>query len=133
MPIRIPEIAERQRVTNHPHLASPKNALYGCFVLIRPRGIKLNVIVSNGVDTPTLAPDGSTIIWEHVSVSVASKPPRCPTWEEMEFVRHTFWEPEDTVLQFHPPASQKVDLHQFTLHMWRGIGLNIFLPPQSFV
>lgn len=54
--------------------------------------------------------------WEHVSIST---PDRCPTWEEMCFVKNLFWEDEELVVQFHPPKSQYVNCHPRTLHLWR--------------
>jgi len=134
MPIKIPSTIEAQRITLGP-LASPKGARYGCFCVGYKNGVYLTVIVSNGTDIPTIAPNGTTIIWEHVSVSVTpdGRVARCPTWEEMDFIRNAFWDPEDIVVQFHPPASMKVNVHHYTLHMWRGIGLSIFLPPKAFV
>jgi len=56
--------------------------------------------------------------WEHVSVSTAT---RCPTWEEMCFVKSLFWDDEETVMQLHPPKSQWVNNHPYCLHLWRKI------------
>jgi hypothetical protein len=68
--------------------------------------------------------------WEHVSVSL---PTRCPTWDEMSFVKGLFWSEEDCVVQFHPPRSEYVNLHPFCLHMWRPVGADIPLPPSWMV
>ena len=57
--------------------------------------------------------------WEHVSVSLNR--PRVPNWDEMCFVKEVFWEPEDCVVQYHPPASQYVNCHPHVLHLWRPI------------
>ena len=38
--------------------------------------------------------------WEHVSVSL---PDRCPTWEEMCFIKDLFWNSDECVVQYHPP------------------------------
>jgi len=67
--------------------------------------------------------------WEHVSVSL--KAPRCPRWDEMCFVKDTFWDSEDSVIQIHPPASEYVNVHPFTLHLWRKAGTDDFFetPP----
>ena len=54
--------------------------------------------------------------WEHVSVST---PERCPTWEEMCWIKDLFWDEEETVVQYHPPKSRYVNMHPFTLHLWR--------------
>ena len=59
--------------------------------------------------------------WEHVSVSL---PDRCPTWEEMSFIKNLFWDEEDFVIQIHPAGSDYVDLHPYCLHLWRKCGTN---------
>ncbi len=54
--------------------------------------------------------------FEHVSVSLAH---RCPTWDEMCKVKDLFWDSEDTVVQYHPPRSEYVNLAKHCLHLWR--------------
>lgn len=70
--------------------------------------------------------------WEHVSVSF---PDRCPTWEEMSFVKSQFWDDEDLVIQIHPPKSEYVDVHKYCLHLWRKRNTNDFCetPPSIMV
>lgn len=68
--------------------------------------------------------------WEHVS---ASLPTRAPTWGEMCFLKDLFWDPEDTVMQLHPPRSQWISNHPYCLHMWRPIGQEIPMPPSIMV
>lgn len=68
--------------------------------------------------------------WEHVSISL---PKRCPNWEEMCFIKDMFWEEEETVIQFHPPKSQYVNRHPFTLHLWKNKKQEIQLPPSILV
>lgn len=64
--------------------------------------------------------------WEHVSVST---PVRCPTWEEMCFVKGLFWDAEDAVIQLHPPRSEWINDHPYCLHLWRPIGIELPRPP----
>ncbi|MBM4319777.1 MAG: hypothetical protein FJ125_07420 [Deltaproteobacteria bacterium] len=71
--------------------------------------------------------------WEHASVSLAH---RCPTWEEMCRVKDLLWDPEDAVVQYHPPRSQYVNGMQTCLHMWRpkdGAGIQMIVPPKELV
>lgn len=68
-----------------------------------------------------IASDGAG--WEHVSVSLSH---RTPTWEEMCFVKSLFWNEEDAVIQIHPPKSEYVNTHPFTLHLWRRSDTNDF-------
>ena len=64
--------------------------------------------------------------WEHVSVSLNKN--RCPTWEEMNYVKDLFWDNEDCVIQYHPPKSNYVNNHNWCLHLWRPIGKQIPVP-----
>ena len=68
--------------------------------------------------------------WEHVSVSTAI---RCPTWDEMCFVKDLFWPEEEAVFQLHPPKSQWISNHPFCLHMWRNEQYPIVMPPPIMV
>ncbi len=88
-----------------------------------------------GADLAMLFSDGEG--WEHVSVSVADRlksgrPRRLPNWDEMCYARSLFWEPNDTVLQFHPAQDEHVDRFP-VLHLWRQAGLNHVLPPGECV
>jgi hypothetical protein len=64
--------------------------------------------------------------WEHVSVSLKS---RCPTWAEMCYIKATFWDDDDCVLQFHPPQTDYINCHPFCLHLWRPVGRDVETPP----
>jgi hypothetical protein len=80
--------------------------------------VPIQVIASDGLD------------WEHVSVSL---PHRCPTWDEMCFIKNLFWDEEDTVIQFHPANNNYVNNHKHCLHLWRPISQPIPLPPKILV
>jgi hypothetical protein len=69
--------------------------------------------------------------WDHVSVS--TNKPRCPTWEEMSHVRHKFFHPYETVMELHVPVQLHVNLHEYTLHLWRPQEGEIPLPPHWMV
>lgn len=79
-------------------------------------------------DLRVIASDGGG--WEHVSVSTEF---RIPTWDEMCFIKSLFWDPEDCVVQFHPPASQYVNCHPYVLHLWREVGRNWPTPPMWMI
>lgn len=78
----------------------------------------LNVMASNGGG------------WDHVSVSTSH---RCPTWEEMEYVRGLFFRPSETVMQLSVPRSRHISIHPYCLHLWRPQDGQIPLPPPEFV
>jgi hypothetical protein len=73
---------------------------------------------------------GEEYAWDHVSVSL---PDRCPTWDEMVFIKDMFFAQDETVLQFHPPAAQYVNRHPYTLHLWRPLLAVVPLPPEIMV
>ena len=77
----------------------------------------LNIIASSG---------DPEVRWEHVSVSLEK---RCPTWEEMAFVKDLFWLPTETVMQLHVPEADHKNLHPFTLHLWKPKDHEIPRPP----
>lgn len=68
--------------------------------------------------------------WEHVSVSLRH---RCPTWEEMCFVKSMFWNAEECVMQLHPPLSEWINNHPYCLHLWRPTETTIPQPPGILV
>lgn len=68
--------------------------------------------------------------WEHVSVSL---PDRTPTWAEMCLVKSMFWDEDDMVVQYHPPKSEYVNVHEHCLHLWRPIDTVIPAPPTILV
>lgn len=76
----------------------------------------------------TIASDGE--FWEHVSVSVFN---RCPTWQEMSYIKDLFWDDDDCVMQLHVPKADWINNHPFTLHLWRPIGIEIPRPLQVMV
>lgn len=81
-----------------------------------------------------LASDGEG--WQHVSVSLYCpdrKVERCPTWEEMCFVKSLFWDDEESVMQLHPPKSQWVNNHPYCLHLWKPDNIEIPLPDAMMV
>lgn len=68
--------------------------------------------------------------WEHVSVSRAD---RCPTWDEMCDVKSLFWDDDDCVIQYHPPKKDHINNHEYCLHLWRPIGIDLPMPPKIMV
>jgi uncharacterized protein YdhG (YjbR/CyaY superfamily) len=64
-------------------------------------------------------------------VSIQGKHP--PNWQEMSWVKEMFFDDDETVLQFHPPRAQHVNIHPNCLHLWRQVGINHPLPPQVLV
>ncbi len=69
--------------------------------------------------------------WEHVSISLSNK--RSLIWKEMCAIKDVFWDPEDCVMQLHPPESQYVNNHTNCLHLWRPTQQEIPQPPAIMV
>lgn len=67
--------------------------------------------------------------WQHVSVSIPGSPNETPTWADMCAVKDLFWEPEECVMQLHPPHSQYVNMHKGCLHLWKPLDAPIPMPP----
>lgn len=82
----------------------------------------------NGRSLLIVASDGMG--WDHVSVSLAN---RCPTWEEMEYVKHIFFREGETAMQLHVPVSDHINCHPYCLHLWRPQNAEIPRPPAIMV
>lgn len=90
-----------------------------------------NIKTGKGLYMLCLASNGMG--WEHVSVSIPTDR-RCPTWEEMCFVKDQFWnDPDDVVIQYHPAKKDYVNNHEFCLHLWRKKDTNFETPPSIMV
>lgn len=81
-------------------------------------GVSLRVIASWGMG------------WDHVSVSL---PNRCPSWDEMSWIKSLFFEPTECVMQLHVPDAEHINNHPFCLHLWRPQGVEIPTPPSILV
>jgi hypothetical protein len=83
-------------------------------------GKAFHVIASNGMG------------WEHVSVSMKNQS-RLPTWDEMNHVKKLFFEPEECVMQLHPPKSEYININPYVLHLWRPLWQRVPTPPGILV
>ena len=114
---KLPEDFERYKF-NHPMYGkSDFRSPEGAFII--PMGKKRLRVIS-----------GTGFGWDHVSVSLKH---RCPTWDEMCFIKNIFFKPDELVLQFHPPKKDYKNLHPFCLHLWRPWNQEIILPPDEFI
>lgn len=89
----------------------------GCF-LVKSGRTDLLVIATTGMG------------WDHVSVSTKS---RCPSWDEMEYIKRLFFREDETAMQLHVPASEHVNCHTYCLHLWRPTNQEIPRPPSVMV
>lgn len=68
--------------------------------------------------------------WDHVSVS---RNDRVPNYEEMEQVAKLFFRPTEYAVQYHVPASEHVNVHDYCLHWWRSLDAPMPRPPSYMV
>ncbi len=111
------KVPEQYRYNKGPFASTAADGNNGCF-MVPHRKEMLVVIASDGMG------------WEHVSVSLRQ---RCPTWDEMCFIKSWFWSDEDCVVQYHPPKGEYVNNHNFCLHLWRPIEASLPSPPHELV
>jgi hypothetical protein len=74
--------------------------------------------------------------WEHVSVTILPKgkdATRCPTWEEMCWVKDQFWNKDECVVQYHPAESEYASCHHFCLHLWKPTSEKLPTPDSIMV
>lgn len=90
----------------------------GVFLIPHPLGAKLRVIASSG--------EG----WDHLSISLEH---RCPTWNEMDYVKRMFFKEDEVAMQLHVTPKEHINCHKYCLHIWRPHNEVIPLPPSYFV
>lgn len=113
MKTKLPVNLEKFRFDHPFYIKEPEGSIQGSFMI--PYGNKTLAVISGRGDG-----------WDHVSVSLRH---RTPTWEEMNWIKDLFFEKEETVIQFHPPKSQYINIGKTALHMWRPWHQEIKLPP----
>lgn len=114
---KLPVNLQRYRLDLPGYVRMPAESIQGAF-LIPYADIQLRVICGVG--------EG----WDHVSVSIKG---RCPTWDELNWIRKLFFLPHETVVQFHPPEAEYVNYHKNTLHLWRSHSQQYELPPKWMI
>jgi len=84
----------------------------------------------NGLDIRCIASDGMG--WQHVSVSILGSR-NTPSWSIMCQIKDLFWGDDEWVIEFHPPASEYVNMHPGCLHMWRPTSATLPTPDSLMV
>jgi len=118
---------DKYRDSRHKHYGSKPGDRWGMFLIPRD-GYNIRVIATDG--DYKAAGLGPEYAWEHVSVSLVD---RCPTWEEMSFIKDLFFESDECVMQLHVPKKDHKNLHPFCLHLWRPLLVEIPRPPSGAV
>ena len=116
----LPEVVENSRVTDGRYGSERSFGPNGVFMISYQNKELLNIMASNGGG------------WDHVSVSLRSAR-RCPTWDEMCFVKELFFADDEWVVQFHPAHGENINNHPHCLHLWRPQNAEMPTPPRIFV
>jgi len=111
-------VPHRIRIRSGPLASKDDAGNNGAFLIRTILGISFHVIASDGAG------------WQHVSVSHRT---RCPSWNEMCFIKDMFWDPEDCAVQYHPARSQYVNNHAHCLHLWKPTTEHLPVPPAILV
>jgi len=90
--------------------------------------IPLLIVIPGAAMLKVLATTGEG--WDHVSVSL---PSRTPTWAEMDRIKRMFFRPDEVAMQLHVAVTDHINVHNYTLHLWRPTNQTIPLPPKEFV
>ena len=83
--------------------------------------VKLNFILSWGAG------------WEHCSVSITDRYKRTPSWEQMCFIKNSFWNEDECCVEYHPAKKDYVNNHEYCLHIWKPIEQELPMPPSIMV
>lgn len=83
--------------------------------------VKLNFIMSWGAG------------WEHCSVSITDRYKRTPSWEQMCFIKNSFWNENECCVEYHPAKKDYVNNHEYCLHIWKPIEQELPMPPSIMV
>lgn len=92
--------------------------------------VSLRVIATRGGYTGPGADEAEMEAWDHLSASTAT---RCPTWEELEFLKRLFFKPDECAMQLHVPPRDHINNHPYCLHIWRPLNFEIPRPPSIMV
>jgi len=126
------QLPEKYRLTQSRHasmqaaLTTAADGANGVFIIPHHRiaDYKYTVVISdrNG--------------WDHVSVTLSCNKrdvKRCPTWEEMCYIKELFFDETEYVIQIHPAKGDYVNDHQWCLHLWKCTDRDFPKPPTIMV
>lgn len=119
---------EKYRVNLEGMPETHRGQTFGMFIIARPT-----------IQIRMLACDGSETGWDHVSVSCKVQKPDgtkediCAPWDIMKMAKEFFWEDEECVVQFHPPASRYINRTENVLHLWKRVGQEYETPPTILI
>lgn len=89
-----------------------------------------STIYSESDNDDVLAKFTRALNWEHLSISFKNK---LPSWNCMQEMKEIFWEDEEVCFQLHPAKSEYINNHEYCLHIWKPLNVDIPLPPTILV
>jgi hypothetical protein len=105
-------LVEQWRKRDYPPFSEDGDA-FGTFFI--PTGNKHPAYHPSGEESLIVIASSNDPDWHHVTVHLLH---RCPTWEEMAFVKRAFFGDEVVAVQYHPKESEYINTHPFMLHLW---------------
>lgn len=51
----------------------------------------------------------------------------------MCFIKDTFWNKDECCIEYHPAKKDYVNNHEYCLHIWKPINLEIPMPPSIMI
>lgn len=70
--------------------------------------------------------------WEHASISWLHKN-KLPDWNIMCRLKDMFWSKDECCVQYHPAEEDYVNMHEYTLHVWKPCLETLPKPPSIMV
>lgn len=70
--------------------------------------------------------------WEHASIAYLHKK-KLPDWNIMCRLKDLFWTEDECCVQYHPAKEDYVNMHEYTLHIWKPYLDTLPKPPSIMV
>jgi hypothetical protein len=121
-----PEIAKyRDSAADLLYETKPGEEGLGGAFLVPHKRLWFRVIASSGYDQKE-----KEWRFDHISISLKN---RCPTWDEMEYMKNLFFEPWEVCYQLHVTNENHINVHPYCLHIWRHCDIEVPLPPKEMI
>ena len=119
------------RIKHGAMMSDDTAGLMGSFVIPTKNPSRSLWVISSGPN----ADNG----WEHVSAHIKERVSKkrvkadTPTWDEMCLLKSLFWRHDECCVQYHPPLTDYVNVHEWVLHLWKPCKANFTMPDVELV
>lgn len=129
-------VAEPYRITKGPLASSSKHKLNGAFSITlykTEKAMRIAMCVSD---------DGKETGWEHVSIHINNciltkngieNISEVPNYKDILIIKNIFWKENETVFHYFPSKELHINIHPYTLHLWKPKKTKIPMPPKELV